>query len=104
MRNNPVSDEWQFRLDEGLAPFPQVLPGCICNFLYRTAPTAQKQSGRPFGGRPPGLPMTGCSRSLGSIFQLALVQIAIMLDARHAQALHARTVDRALPRGEFLDG
>ena len=26
-----------------------------------------------------------------------------MLDPRHAQALHTRTVDRALPRGEFLE-
>src|SRR5690606_19002901 len=37
-----------------------------------------------------------------SVFQLALVEVAIMLDAGNAQSLHARTVHRALPRCEFL--
>jgi hypothetical protein len=31
------------------------------------------------------------------IFLLALVQVAIVLDAGNAQARHARTVDRTLP-------
>ena len=32
-----------------------------------------------------------------SVLELTLVQVAVMLDARDAQPLHARTIDRALP-------
>lgn len=32
-----------------------------------------------------------------SVFLLTLVQVAIVLDARHAQSGHARTVDSTLP-------
>src|SRR6185437_12496866 len=39
----------------------------------------------------------------GSILELALVEIAVVLDARHPQALHAGTIDRPLPRGKFLE-
>src|SRR3546814_14828117 len=35
---------------------------------------------------------------------LALVEVAIMLDARHAQSGHAAAVDRPLPAGKFLEG
>jgi len=39
----------------------------------------------------------------GSILELALVEVAVMLNAGHTKALHARTVNRALPRGELLE-
>src|SRR3546814_19876860 len=35
---------------------------------------------------------------------LALVEVAIVLDARHAQSGHAAAVDRPLPAGKFLEG
>src|SRR3546814_8885742 len=35
-----------------------------------------------------------------SVFELALVEVAIMLDARDAQALHTRSVNCPLPRSE----
>src|SRR5688572_30677100 len=38
-----------------------------------------------------------------SVFELALVEVAVVLDASHAQALHARAIDRALPPGELLE-
>src|SRR3569623_2103322 len=42
------------------------------------------------------------SRRRRSVLELALVEVAVVLDARDAQALHARTVDRSLPGSEFL--
>src|SRR6187551_1573917 len=48
---------------------------------------------RTGGGFPPA----------GSVLELPLVEVAIMLDAGHPQALHARAVDRALPAGELLE-
>ena len=41
--------------------------------------------------------------SRASVALLALVLVAILLDARDAQARHAAAVDRALPAGELLE-
>src|SRR5947209_13292729 len=38
-----------------------------------------------------------------SVALLALVLVAVLLDARDAKAGHAAAVDRALPAGEFLE-
>ena len=38
-----------------------------------------------------------------SELELALVEIAVVLDAGHSQTLHARAIDGALPRGKFLE-
>ena len=38
----------------------------------------------------------------GSVLELALVKIAVVLDAGHTQALHARAIDRALPGCKLL--
>src|SRR6476659_8970765 len=43
------------------------------------------------------------ARLSGSITLLALVLVAVLLDAGDAQAGHAAAVDRALPAGEFLE-
>src|SRR5438270_7278128 len=45
----------------------------------------------------------GESRRLGSVALLALVLVAILLDARDPQARHAAAIDGALPAGEFLE-
>ena len=38
-----------------------------------------------------------------SVFELAFVKVAVMLNPGDAQPLHARPIDSALPRSEFLE-
>ena len=66
--------------------------------LRRCVPSARNRGptgaiGRERGGR----------AAARSVLELALVEIAVVLDAGHAEALHARAVDRALPPGELLE-
>src|SRR6185369_902989 len=57
---------------------------------------ARAQSVRP--GRDTLLRPARKAGGAPSILELALVEVAVVLDPRDAQALHAGAIDRALPR------
>src|SRR5690606_14759153 len=44
-----------------------------------------------------------CGEKEESILELTLVKIAVVLNPRHPQSLHARTIHRALPAGKLLE-
>lgn len=101
---DPGRESGKYEVEGTASAAPQCREGVPFASRASIAQAAEIEHRRPEGERRCFLSSTSRDRDTSSsILLLAFVKIAIVLDARDPQSLHAGAIDRTLPRGEFFE-